>query len=116
MKKNKYSTASELRGKARKALRDRWVIATVAFLLIGIFGMMGGGISFDFNFSEDAEILEADNVEISEIEDVDTFEILDDEGTASVIGYLMGIIVLAIVVALIVTLLSLISMLIENLA
>jgi len=45
MKKHQYSTVWELQAKSKKALKGRWVIASIAFLLILLFGLSSGGIS-----------------------------------------------------------------------
>ena len=51
--RNKYSTSAELRTKARVALRDRWVIAVVAVLIVGFFNF---SITYDFSADwEDTE-------------------------------------------------------------
>ena len=74
-----YSDASELRAKARGALKGRWWTAVIAFILVGMFGMMGGGLSFDlsnFIYEEDATVEE----EIESVVDMGNVEIIE-EGT-----------------------------------
>ena len=58
--RSKYSAAEDLRKKARHALRDRWVIASIAFLLFALFAMggTGGSVSVDLETEEVMESVE----------------------------------------------------------
>ncbi len=80
----RYSTASELRAKAKGALKGRWLTAVVAFLLVGVFGMMGGSVSFNFSslmYDDDATVYEetTDYEDTEFVEDVENVEIVEGE-------------------------------------
>ena len=80
---SRRSTTSELRAKAKGALKGRWLTAVIAFLLVTMFGMMGGSVSFDFSslvYDTDTEIVE----ETELVEDVEFDEPIDQEEVLSI--------------------------------
>ena len=84
---SRRSTASELRRKAKGALKGRWLTAVVAFLLVTVFGMMGGSVSFDFSslvYDTDTEIVEETEIidETEFVEDVELDETMEAEEDA----------------------------------
>ncbi len=79
---SRRSTTSELRAKAKGALKGRWLTAVIAFLLVTAFGMMGG-VSFDFSslvYDVDTEIVE----ETELVEDEELDELIDQEEVLSI--------------------------------
>ena len=86
---SRRSTASELRAKAKGALNGRWLTAVIAFLLVTMFGMMGGSVSFDFSslvYDTDTEIVEETEIidETEFVEDVELDEPIDQEEVLSI--------------------------------
>ena len=86
---SRRSTASELRAKAKGALKGRWLTAVIAFLLVTMFGMMGGSVSFDFSslvYDTDTEIVEETEImdETELVEDVELDEPIDQEEVLSI--------------------------------
>ena len=85
---SRRSTTSELRAKAKGALKGRWLTAVIAFLLVTAFGMMGG-VSFDFSslvYDMDTEIVEETEIidETEFVEDVELDEPIDQEEVMSI--------------------------------
>ena len=71
---SRRSTASELRARAKGALKGRWLTAVMAFLLVTVFGLMGGSVSFDFS----SLMYDVDTETVEETEIIDETEIVED--------------------------------------